>query len=900
ATAAGDGGHIGVRAMYQAPSGGHAAREDYGVAEVYGTLSARGGVQAGNGGQVETSGVALNTALALADGIRQAARVNASARAAGGRSGTWTLDPFNVVISNTTTVGVDGNFNPTASGANVNAADIGTALNNGTNVVISTDNPAGAEAGTITLASGTTISRTSGSAASSLTLRANDSILLDTGSAIVASNGTAFDINLYSDLDGLNSGSVFLNGANLFSGGGNIALGGGVAPASGFARGNGQQAGVTLLNSTVSTASTTRGNVVIRGAAGAGSTDAGVSITSSNITGRDISIAGQADHGSAIRVTSGTLSTDSGLIALRGVATRSGNAVGTTTAKGVEINGLSVQLGSGSLEVAGRGDGTVNNQAAVGVEVSNLNIVTASTTTGHITLAGQSVGSASTGFHIVDNGNNSGITLGAGSSNALPSLVGVSLGAISSSGLALDLGDNSSVKTVGAIDLRPLGVDVNGAITEQPATDILVALSTGGSGFIVDPLWIRDNGSFLPNGGFVLGSSLQTGNISVQTGALTSAQHGNLSLSLQNQGSGSNGIFLGSNNALHNLALLTTGSVTQGGNLTVTGSLVIAGGPASTVQLDQPGNRFNVVAFDPPDTLAVLSSGVLTLDAATAAGYDATTHSFTTLAITDSVGGSNVTLQSADANVLLNRSISMTGSGASLLSIVSPSGIVLAQGVTLSSASPTGRWRLFSPVVQGLAAPITNYYGCVFDAGEGFLCSGSALPDSAPGNQVLRPNTPTLTVLANPETAPAGTTPQLSYGVSGLLNGDLQTTALSGSLSAPVSPTSPPGNYAITQGTLSSPTGYAISFQGSTLTLTPGTGLFGIRALQSDFQAELRSDVYGRNLSQPYVCTAASLIRSDADATKNDPLATEWGKVRNQPQLSGCLDVTDGGQCAAF
>ena len=40
-------------------------------------------------------------------------------------------------------------------------------------------------------------------------------------------------------------------------------------------------------------------------------------------------------------------------------------------------------------------------------------------------------------------------------------------------------------------------------------------------------------------------------------------------------------------------------------------------------------------------------------------------------------------------------------------------------------------------------------------------------------------------------------------------------------------------------------------------------------------------------------CWAAAVVASD-------PLAAEWGKVRNQPQLSGCLDVSDGGSCSAF
>ena len=75
----------------------------------------------------------------------------------------------------------------------------------------------------------------------------------------------------------------------------------------------------------------------------------------------------------------------------------------------------------------------------------------------------------------------------------------------------------------------------------------------------------------------------------------------------------------------------------------------------------------------------------------------------------------------------------------------------------------------------------------------------------------------------------------------------------------------------------------------------------GREMIRSAFLAEYRSDVYGRNLAQPFICTAQSVIsESVGRESGSDPLASEWGKVRNQPQLSGCLDVARGGQCAAF
>jgi len=99
-----------------------------------------------------------------------------------------------------------------------------------------------------------------------------------------------------------------------------------------------------------------------------------------------------------------------------------------------------------------------------------------------------------------------------------------------------------------------------------------------------------------------------------------------------------------------------------------------------------------------------------------------------------------------------------------------------------------------------------------------------------------------------------------------------------------------------------------VVFQSADLTILAGTGGGGLDSLgitremlQSRFMAEVSSDVYGRNLAQPFVCTAASIVRgSVGDGSQSDPLSSEWGKVRNQPQLSGCLNVSDGGQCSAF
>jgi filamentous hemagglutinin family protein len=99
----------------------------------YGQVSARGGAQGGDGGLVETSGHALDVKGLLVDTF-----------AVNGRTGTWLLDPADVTISSAVTTdatATGGVYAPNSgvSDANVNVADLATALG-GTNVTVTTTN----------------------------------------------------------------------------------------------------------------------------------------------------------------------------------------------------------------------------------------------------------------------------------------------------------------------------------------------------------------------------------------------------------------------------------------------------------------------------------------------------------------------------------------------------------------------------------------------------------------------------------------------------------------------------------------------------------------------------------------------------------------------------------------
>jgi filamentous hemagglutinin family protein len=902
ATEAGNGGSVKLLAMYNNQAAAPAARVDYGVTEAYGLIRARGGVNSGNGGQVETSGAAVNTRLAAADGtLTHRGVVDASARAAGGQSGTWTLDPYNVTISDATaTVNpANGSFVPSGPGANVNAADLSAALNAGTNVEITTGTAqAGTEAGNITLLRDTTVTRTAGGGTATLTLRAHNDIVLDVGSTLQGSTGNGLNVNLYSNLDGVGAGSVFVGGT-VRTFGGNVDIGGGLTPATGYARSNGQTDGVLLSGALIDTRGATgRGNVSMRGETPSGAATRGVTISESTVIANDISISGRSSQGAGVALggsfgVPSTLDTASGLISVRGFADGLVSTGADTT--GVVLENLEVSLGSaGSLYVAGRSNNQSSSFGLAGVRYRNTNIVAATNSTGTITLAGEITGNAGLGGLAFFNAQSAPLTISAGVVNGVTQATGahVVLGGSAEQGSAVDLGFGfgTDIRTNGVVNLRPLGVDTAGNLVEQPGRAITIGTEASGGAFFIDSNWLAtpnaSRSGISAGRGVVIGSSLHTGLITVEDSALN--QHADVSLTLQNQGASSAGIELRSGNTLQNLGLRTSGNITQTGAITVTGNLVIEGGAQTTVALTDTGNSVGNLAFDPPASFTLQTTGPLSIGAASTAGYTPGTG-FAPLSITNSLGGNTALIQST-GTITLNQSISMVGANAQL-NLVAPS-ITVAPGAGVS-APAGGSAKMWADTFTGVA-PGTNLYGCVY--GDTTNCSVSGITLPTTGNQLLHSTQPTLVVTANPLTGYLDLAlPALSFSTTGLLNGDTAAGALAGSLATTPTGT---GTYAISQGNLRSPLGYNLTFTPSTLTLRPGITR---QMLQSSFQAELASDVYGRNLDQPYICTAASVLRGTlADDKQTDPLASEWGKVRNQPQLSGCLNVTDGGSCSAF
>jgi filamentous hemagglutinin family protein len=196
--------------------GGEIVAWSDGKTSFYGFISARGGQESGNGGLIEVSGKKDLVFEGLVD-----------TRAEFGKMGYLLLDPYNIAISagadaNMTSSGGNPNtYTPTGSPAVLNVTTLSTALNTA-NVIVSTVNPGGAEAGNITLAGGTIApaSATHGD----LTLLAENDIIVSAASTItfniIAAADLVFtapnDINIGANLTISNAKNLTMSATNDF------------------------------------------------------------------------------------------------------------------------------------------------------------------------------------------------------------------------------------------------------------------------------------------------------------------------------------------------------------------------------------------------------------------------------------------------------------------------------------------------------------------------------------------------------------------------------------------------------------------------------------------------------------------------------------------------------------
>ncbi|MDF5720193.1 MAG: filamentous hemagglutinin N-terminal domain-containing protein [Rhizonema sp. PD37] len=510
----------------------------------YGSLSARGGKLAGNGGLIETSG----------SHFLDVAGIRIDASTTNGQSGTWLLDPHNVILDYTTSSGSFSNgdpniFTPSGDDAVVNIPDIMNQLSVGTNVTITTSG-AGTQVGNITERTNTS--------GFSIDTRNTRPVTL----TLQASN----DINLQ------NFG-ITANNAPL-----NVILQAGV----GSARGN-----VSLMN----------GSVETRGGAFTATAPSSVSlenfgITSSNnsaILAEPITITTPSVSINNAQINSNTSSNGSGaLISIKAdslmLQQQNGNINSNTTGNG---NGglISINANSLTLQSGGSINSNTNSQGnggSVSVNTNSLN------------LQGGGINSNAT-----NQGNSGGININVNSFSLTNSVIG---GQTSASGNAPDITINAKSNVAleqGALQSTTTGNGNAGAVS---LTATSVSLQNGGgimtranetsqgnAGNIIinatDSILIR-------NGGFLNADTLGQGNagsIAIKTGLLK----------LENSGVGSNAGMLDrrNNNPNNNAA--------NGGNSNVmpTGNAGNWNIIADTVELDnssitsETGGRGNAGNF---------------------------------------------------------------------------------------------------------------------------------------------------------------------------------------------------------------------------------------------------------------------------------------------------------------
>ncbi|MEJ2646143.1 MAG: filamentous hemagglutinin N-terminal domain-containing protein, partial [Gammaproteobacteria bacterium] len=390
--------------------GGHVVIWSNDATRAYGRIAARGGDAGGDGGLIETSGHYLDVS-----GLR------ADAGAPQGMAGNWLLDPYDVEIVSsggtaaTKVTGTTATWTASTSPTQINASDIVTELEAGTNVTIQTNGatPAGTDAGTITV--GAAIAPTMSTSAATLSLDAASDITIQTGAAITASGANPLNVTLSSAGGAITTSSAITtnNGTLTMNGGGAVTIAANLDAGTGTVGidtgGTGSITGagtITAANLNLQTVSGT-GAVGSSSAALKLSAGSGVATTVSVGTGSNAASASYLEQTSGNLVlgasnVSGVLTatSDSGAITQSGVLKVGG--LTTLTANDATNGSIDVSTQAnafgGAVSLNAAHDGKVTNAGNLLLGASNVGgALTATSNTGTITQNGVlTVGGATT------------------------------------------------------------------------------------------------------------------------------------------------------------------------------------------------------------------------------------------------------------------------------------------------------------------------------------------------------------------------------------------------------------------------------------------------------------------------------------------------------------------------
>lgn len=595
--------------------------------QFHGGITVLGGGQTGSGGLVETSGHHLD------------ATGSVDISAASGKGGTWLIDPYNINITSTASVGATGSSPFTSSGAassNLSSAVLNASLSEGANVIVQTS-AVGGTSGDINV-----LDNVKGVGNASLTLQAHRNIIIGSGRTISNGTGKSLNVSLVSNYGDTGNGSVALTGSTITTNGGAITISGGSNPLTGYASTNQSSASGVAITSGASL-STSGGNITIRGAStSTSSSSSAVNISGStlNAGGGNISIlanvASATGTGDAFVLTGGSNVQTSGAGSITVDSTNLGSGNGTRifstnntmaasgsgnlTISGNATSGFGVlicstaststqklSVGSGNLTIQANDNGFAGAGRGVYLAASgNGAVVLNATTSGAITLRGSSTGSYGTVLNSTGSGSSISIfsdgnitVTGNTSGGTTPALGLLSSGVGTSAATASQININS---TAGALKLLANNSVVN------PTTGSFKAVSLDASGAYASINLGTQSGALTLDGtsysgrGVDIAPSGANAAINITTGSGAIAVNGNSTSSF-----GGYGIFLNSTGNANGVNVTTvSGDITFRGDSIGTSDAISLGGSASSTNSvnnisSQGGNITLVGNFHSPN-----------------------------------------------------------------------------------------------------------------------------------------------------------------------------------------------------------------------------------------------------------------------------------------------------------
>jgi hypothetical protein len=559
----------------------------------------------------------------------------------------------------------------------------------------------------------------------------------------------------------------------------------------------------------------------------------------------------------------------------------------------VQISNTTIRSTSGRVDILGRGS---NGYSGVDLGFDTL----IASGTGTLSITGEASGSSLTGLALpglalgdADIGGDRDVAGDIQSGDVI--LRALNDGSEDSIKLYYDSDGffSSNIRTRGTLVLAPGGVS-GGSVTAADAEPISVGAS-GGAGFELDPDDLAAIDPLTPS--VVIGSSSHSGAINVASGVTPA-----FDLTLQNEGGGSAGIDLaaGLNMPGRLLTLATAGPLSSVGPI-IADELLVRGGAATSVSLNDPLNSVSRLAVDPPASFSFVNSGPLMLGPISALGFSTSTNAVQVLTATDSTSLGNFFVRTLAGSLTLNQDVTTLDAGSSIDLVAATTFNNL--GGTLTPGAG-GVWRVWASTWVGEERgglvptfPMPNLYDCTY--GSSGCPVGVAAASS--GGHFIYADRPTITVVADDKRRALGApNPPFTYAVSGLIFGDLATEAAAGTLGTTAVVSSPVGRYPIDASSpFSSPVGYRIEFLPGTLTvIRPG-------GLDDETGGVLRttpetSFLYDRNLGLPAMCVATGPVIADGATQGSDILSLEWSRVRQRPNLSNCVDVAEQNGCSDF